>query len=322
MCFKINIFVHQMLLITRFIFIVFLTLFFTSGIIAQVDSNVIPAKDSALQKDSVLKKDSLAAGKDTLLNIIPADTNISLTPSARDSIKTTITNDLRTDPPLATHYTGKDTLFYVLVILLLIFALLRQAFPKYFTDLFRLFFRTTLKQRQIREQLIQTPLPSLLMNGFFVITGALYIDFLLNRYGLAPVDNFWLLFLYCAIGLSLIYFVKFLGLKISGWLFNMEEAADSYIFVVFVVNKVIGIFLLPFLVALAFMQGPGYTVAWVLSWVGVAGLLIYRLILTYAAIRNQVRVNPFHFFLYLCAFEIAPLLLIYKGLLEILKQTT
>jgi hypothetical protein len=95
----------------------------------------------------------------------------------------------------------------------------------------------------------------------------------------------------------------------------MKEGGDTYIFVVFIINKVIGIFLLPFLVLLSFLQGNAYIVALVLSWCGISLLLIYRFLLTYTSVRNQVRFNPFHFFLYLCAFEIAPLLLIYKALL-------
>ena len=210
---------------------------------------------------------------------------------------------------------GKDMLFYALVFLFLMYALLKTAFPKYFTDLFRLFFRTTLKQRQISEQLIQTPLPSLLLNGFFVISAGMYITFILEHYGLDPTGNFWLLFLYCVAGLSAIYFVKFIGLKISGWVFNMREAADSYIFIIFIINKMLGILVLPFLVLLAFTSGDVYTVSLTISLLMVTGLLGYRFVLTYATVRNQVSVNPFHFFIYLCAFEIAPLLLIYKALL-------
>lgn len=216
---------------------------------------------------------------------------------------------------------GKELLFYVIVLLLIIFAFLKRAFPKYFSDLFRLFFRTTLKQRQIRDQLVQMPLPALLLNCFFAISSGLYLAFLLTHYGVKPVDNFWLLMLYCAIGLSVAYLVKFLGLKLSGWLFSMEEAATSYIFIIFIVNKMLGIFLLPFLVLLAFAQGGLYTASLTLSWCFLAGLLIYRVILTYGAIRNEVKVNPFHFFLYILAFEIAPLLLVYKGLLLFFART-
>jgi len=101
----------------------------------------------------------------------------------------------------------------------------------------------------------------------------------------------------------------------------MQEAANSYIFIVFIINKILGRLLLPFLILLAFTQGHLYSVTLILSWCGIGCLLFYRFILTYAAIRNQVKVNPFHFFLYLCAFEIAPLLLVYKGLLLFLRIT-
>lgn len=210
---------------------------------------------------------------------------------------------------------GKETLFYAIISLVMVFALLKMGFSKYFSDLFRVFFRTTLKQRQIREQLMQTPLPSLLFNGFFVASAGMYVAFMLHHFGFTTVKSFWMLYLYCCIGLSVIYFVKFIGLIICGWLFNMRKAADSYIFIVFIINKVIGISLLPFIVLLAFTDGVIFDFALVLSWCVVGALFLYRFILGFAAIRNEVRFNLFHFFLYLCAFEIAPLLLIYKLLL-------
>jgi hypothetical protein len=217
---------------------------------------------------------------------------------------------------------GKEYLFYLLVLLFILFAILRRAFPKYFSDLFRLFFKTTLKQRQLREQLMQTPLPSLLFNTFFVISGGLYITFLLEHFSINPLGSFWLTFLYACMGLAACYFVKYAGLRICGWLFRMEEASDSYIFIVFIVNKMVGILLLPFLLVLAFSAGDVYISGLALSWCLIGCLLIYRFILTFGAVRNQVRLNLFHFFLYICAFEIAPLLLVYKALLIFFNQTT
>ena len=120
---------------------------------------------------------------------------------------------------------------------------------------------------------MQTPLPSLLLNVFFIISTGLYITFLFQYFNINPIDNFWLLFFYCCLGLSAAYLVKFVGLKISGWLFNMPEAADAYIFIVFIVNKMIGILLLPFLVLLAFTKGDIYSTSLTLSWCLVAGLL-------------------------------------------------
>jgi hypothetical protein len=211
---------------------------------------------------------------------------------------------------------GKEALFYSIEGILLLFAFVRMAFPKYIVDLFRVTFRTTMKQRQLGEQLIQTPLPSLILNLFFIITGGLYIDFLLQHYQLGGDYGFWRLFGYCMIGLAMIYLVKFLSLKFFGWLFNISDTTNAYIFTVFLINKMIGIFLITILVLLAFAQPGIYQAALFVSFLGVFGLVLYRLILAYGLVRNQIRVNPFHFLLYLLAFEIAPLLVIYKLLLR------
>lgn len=309
-----------------------MVLLFAAGAIAQDpgDSATMPVADSMVRQDTIVVKDTTtplrtsdSVSKRPVMDsgwVIPAGISFSSPRFSWEVLRHHPYFNFSSPPlflpaSILRKIAGKELLFYLLLFLLIIFAILRRAFPKYFGDLFRLFFRTTLKQRQIRDQLMQTPLPSLLMNGFFVVSGGLYCAFLVQHFELNPVNNFWLLSLYCCLGLSVAYFIKFLGLKVSGWLFNMKEAADAYIFIVFIVNKMIGILLLPFLILLAFSVGDVYTISLTLSWGMVAGLLLYRFILTYAAIRNQVKVNPFHFFLYLCAFEIAPLLLVYKALL-------
>jgi Domain of unknown function (DUF4271) len=330
------IFATQTVYLIRFIFLILVLLALTEIGSAQsgADSGIVTLKDTLPVTDTpvIVHKVALVKVRQDTLAIIQTKDSVSKQPLVVPAWKINSAIPLSTQllqhhpyfgfgaKPVVIHsdlkeFRGKEILFYTLVGLLLAFAFLRQAFPKYFSDFFRLLFRTTLKQKQIKEQLMQTPLPSLLLNIFFIVSGALYLDLLLHHFKLTPVNNFWILFLYCSLGLSVIYTVKFLGLKVTGWLFNIKGAADAYIFVVFIINKVIGIFLLPFLVLLSFIQGDGYTVALVISWCGIGVLLIYRVLLTYASVRNQVRFNPFHFFLYLCAFEIAPLLLIYKALL-------
>jgi Domain of unknown function (DUF4271) len=320
-----------------FLLILFFFVFaVTTSAQTPVDTVAIPIADSSLQQDTFIVKDTFSTisiidsfskrpVKDSTWMMSP-DISFTSPQFSWEVLKHHPYFDFKTKPLSLPgsdlrKVNGKELLFYLLVFLLIVFALLKRAFPKYFDDLFRLFFRTTLKQRQIREQLMQSPLPSLLLNGFFVVSGGLYSAFLLRHFNLIPAESFWLLFLYCCIGISVAYFIKFIGLKVTGWLFSLSEAADSYIFIVFIVNKMIGILLLPFLFLLAFSMGNLYAVSLTLSWCLLGGLLAYRFILTYAAIHNQVKVNPFHFFLYLCAFEIAPLLLVYKGLLLFFRIT-
>jgi hypothetical protein len=228
---------------------------------------------------------------------------------------------LNTEKPLLQKraISGKEYLFYLVIGILLLFATFRQVFPKYFSDLMRVFFRNTLKAKQIRDQLTQTPLPSLLLNFFFAITMGLYITLVLRHYNMSPFQSFWLLFLYCSIGLVVIYAIKYAGLRFFGWLFNMQEVADSFSFIIFIINKAIGIFIIPFLILIAFTQNDILLAAITLSWCCIGALLIYRFILSYSIVRGRLTVNPFHFFLYLCAFELAPLLILYKSLMLVIN---
>lgn len=221
-------------------------------------------------------------------------------------------------PAVRRHEPDKDMFFYVLLGLFFYFAVVKTLFGKYLSNLLSIFLRITLRQQQLREQLLQTPLPSLMLNIFFLLTGGLYASLLLEYYHYKANSNFWVQSLYCVGILAVIYIGKFVLLKFTGWVFNLTKATDTYIFIVFLVNKMLGMLLLPLLVLIAFYGGQSQQVFVTLSLILVIVLFAYRFIFSFGPIRAEIKVNPFHFFLYLCAFEIAPLLLIYKVLLRIL----
>jgi hypothetical protein len=108
------------------------------------------------------------------------------------------------------------------------------------------------------------------------------------------------------------YLIKFITLQLTGWLFKAGDAATSYIFTVFTINKMAGLFLLPLLALMAFSVPWVFTVSLVLSWVLLGGLILYRVGLTYRVVRKQINISGFHFLLYVIGFEIAPLLVLYK----------
>jgi hypothetical protein len=213
-----------------------------------------------------------------------------------------------------------DSLFYLLMGILFYFAVVRFLFGKYLGNLFTLFFRVSMRQQQIREQVIQSPLPSLLLNIFFFISGGLYSCFLIQYFKLPVRVDFWSLFLNCSLILVVIYLVKFIVLKSAGWIFNIQRATDTYLFIVFMTNKILGIFLLPFLVTLSFSDSFMTESAVTLSLIMIFFFFVRRFAISYGPLRKEINLNGLHFFLYLCAFEVAPLLLIYKVLLNYLEK--
>lgn len=216
-------------------------------------------------------------------------------------------------------WVGKEAIFYGIIGLLIFFAIIRNSFNRYLQDLFKVYFRTSIRQRQIKDQLIQSPLPSLLLNLFFLFSTGMFIALLLQYFKLGTQFDFWMLYLYSIAGLLAIYGVKFLLLKFMGWALQVSEATDAYIFIVFTTNKMVSITILPFLIMLALASGTVSRVAVTFGISLVVGLFTYRYFLSYISIHKLIRISFFHFMIYLCAFEIAPLLLINKLLFRFIS---
>lgn len=279
-------------------------------IIAQVlpaDSQLMLSvnKDSLLARDSTRLRDSiLLAGSDTPFYTIPyqrvlENPFLPLQPAPNNWI-------INFREP-----SGKEKLFYLIAGLLLLLALIRIAFPRYLNNLFIYFFRTSLRQKQTRDQLLQEQISSLLMNLMFFMITATFIT-LAVQYFKWFTGDFWRLWLGSVIFLMLLYLGKFLFLRFAGWVFNSREAAGSYLFIVFMMNKMLGVLLIPVLLLVAFSTQDLVQAAFTVGWLLILLVFVYRYLVSFALFRNKIALNAFHFFIYLMAVEIIPLLLIYK----------
>lgn len=216
--------------------------------------------------------------------------------------------------------TSKDEIFYLIVGLLFFLAFIKLVFNKYFQNVFRLFFQPSFRQKQTREQLQQGNLPSLLLNLFFIVSTATYISFVLQHYQIVDT-GFWLLALYSSISLLVLYVGKFIFISFAGWVFNVKEATDAYIFAVYLVNKILGVALIQFILVIAFSQSNIKNISITISILLFLVLFLYRYLISFAPVRREVNVSPLHFFFYILAFEITPLLLIYKTLMLYLNKS-
>lgn len=273
---------------------------------------VVPRPDSDIPVASVLKGPSIAAPQPSMRGFHNTLRNHPYYNFYGHGVK--ITEQLK-------KASRDESMFYFLAALLFYFGFIRIVFMKYLDNLNTLFFRVTMRQQQIRDQVLQSPLPSLMLNILFIISTSLFLSFAADYHNIVPGMNRWLLLFYCCLLLTAIYMGKFILLKMIGWMFNIRIAADTYIFIVFLVNKMIGIYLLPVLLLMAFAKPPFLTVLITLTYVFIGILFIYRFIIAYRPIRNEIKLSRFHFFIYLCAFEIAPLLLIYKVLLIFVERS-
>ena len=210
---------------------------------------------------------------------------------------------------------NKDLLFYTIVFLISLYGFMMNIFPQYIPKLFSQFSQSSLRMLQNREQLLQNSMASLIMNIAFIMSFSLFATLIIFNGHLLPL-NFWEVYLYMCLFFLSLYIGKFVCLTIAGYVFNTKDLVQTYIFVVFMINKVLGILLLPFILTLAFANRLFHPFAIAGAGILLVLLMLYRYLFSLTSVRNKLHVSSFHFFLYLCAFEILPLLILYKTVVQ------
>lgn len=279
---------------------------------------VFPAYLFAQTPDSgFIKKDSL--------QILPVIDSIATLTSVRPVFKfeNKLLNSTTRPVSLSVQFkqsNSKDYLFYLIAAMVLLLAFIKYFYSRYFANLFRVFFNSSLRQNQLTDQLLQAKLPSLFFNIFFTISAGLYVYMLLLHYKLIDDDNRSVFILSSVALLALIYLVKFCTLKFTGWVTGLKEITNTYVFVIFLINKIIGILLVPFIIILAFSEPVIVKIAAIISLMSIGVLLLLRFFKSYGLLQNQLKISRFHFVLYILGIELLPLLLIYKGLMFYLSK--
>jgi hypothetical protein len=214
-----------------------------------------------------------------------------------------------------------DRSFDFVIILLLIgsIAVFRFSNPIYFKNLFRAFRNQTLSARQLKDQISQNSAAGLAMDLVFCISMALYLYYVIahlqhNNFTSKYPDG--IILLAVLLLFSSIYVIRYLFLKFTGWVFNISEITDNYTFNVFLINKIMGILIIPFTVVLAFGQGAWVQVTLFLSLVFIAILFLNRYLRSGVVFGYFIKFSKFHFFMYLCASELLPLAV----LMKVIKQ--
>ena len=317
--------------ISRYYSILFLLTLFTTWVHAQRTEDTLPRDTIVTPVTDTLKgyADSLnvlagasQASVDTFK--IAPDTLTTISQPLRKSYRSVVDELLsanrfiNTKEPAVFFITekkqraGKEFMFYALCLVVFILGMFKTFYTAYFNNLFRVFFNTSIRQTQLTDQLLQAKLPSFILNIFFAITTGFYIWVLFNRYHPPRLISSRLLLPFCILGIGALYFTKYCILKFIGWMSGMQQAADNYIFVIFLVNKIAGIVLVPFVILLAFSMPLWVNYITTCSLLTMGLFFLSRYVKTYGVLEYKFPLGPLHFIIYITALEIVPLLLIYK----------
>jgi hypothetical protein len=158
----------------------------------------------------------------------------------------------------------------------------------------------------------------LVLYVFYFLSVGFLLYYLEQRTDVLPYDlQGGLLLLFNLSLLAGLLIIRVVIHNIAGLLFNSLKIVREYLYNMFVFNKLMGLVVLPLAFLLVYTRGILQEVVLWTSIVIVLGILVLRLIRG-VVFSYKKDVLIFYMFLYLCALEIAPLVLLYRWLKGIL----
>ncbi|MBK7888561.1 MAG: DUF4271 domain-containing protein [Bacteroidetes bacterium] len=202
-----------------------------------------------------------------------------------------------------------------LLILLSLFTWFRFFYYRIFRQLFSAFFNTTTTNQIVRDESVLLQRASLVLSIISYLLMGLFVYQLsvIFNWDTGILDGGLLRFVMFSVAIAAAYSIKMIFLRFLSVIFDQERSVAIYIFNVFLMVMMIGLLLLPVNILLAYSPGIIREIVVVIS-IAVIGLLfLYRIVRAVLIWTGIPGFSLFYLFLYLCAFEIAPLLIIWKA---------
>jgi Domain of unknown function (DUF4271) len=259
--------------------------------------------------------------KDSLLTSVPPDTSSI-------SVKSGIMGQAATgksifeghllkpvhDRATFPEHTTPDWLTITLFSVIVLFTWYKLFYNRMFLQLVSAFFSMATTNQMVRDESVLLQRASLNASLIFYLAGGLFLYqvSIIYQWNLPFLENGFTRFLMFSFVLAILYSSKMLLIRILSNIFSAEKAASGYIFTIFLFNMMAGLMLLPIIVLIAYAPVELQHLSIVTALILLAGFLIYRMVRVAVLWMSIPRAPVFYLFLYLCAFEVAPLLLIRK----------
>jgi hypothetical protein len=201
-----------------------------------------------------------------------------------------------------------------LLIVLVLFTWFRVFYYRIFRQLFSSYFSLTATNQIVRDESVLLQRASLIISIISYLLAGLFLYQLsvLYDWQLPYLQKGLIRFAVFSVGVALAYSVKMVLLRFLSVVFYQEKAAALYIFNVFLMILFSGLLLLPTTVLLAYAPAEFRGIIVTISLIVLAVLFVYRLIRAIGIWLGIPGFSIFYLFLYLCTFEIAPLMIIWK----------
>jgi Domain of unknown function (DUF4271) len=152
----------------------------------------------------------------------------------------------------------------------------------------------------------------LALYALFWINGGIFAYLLMSYFGVKSPYGQTVTFLSCIGGVAMIFILKHMLLFIIAHVFPIEKEMKTYNFIVLTAGVLLGMLLMPFNVLIAYSPSGFSEVFIYLAFAIIGMVYLVRSLRSLTIAAPHMMENRFHFLLYLCTVEIAPLMVLAK----------
>lgn len=220
-------------------------------------------------------------------------------------------NKFRTGSPMPK---GKTWVLGFIFLLLVVFAVLRIAFAKQLQDIIQSFYSNRGLNNLNKEDNVFSSWPFLFLFIQFGFTIGMFFYLVAQYYQLAYAQQGFRFFVSVSILIIVLYALKILLLRLLGHLFNVQKAVNEYVSILYLSYFNISLIFIPLVVAFA-LSPLKYGIYYiVISFILLAVIFTFQFIRAGVNILSHYRFSKFYLFMYFCALEICPILILIKAI--------
>ena len=196
--------------------------------------------------------------------------------------------------------------------ILILFTFLFTAYRSNLSQIYRGFLNENILKLLHREQTGIVKAPYLIWYLFAIISISAFIIQIAKHFYPLILDGLWANYGRILLGMMVILFIKHLGMIILGNVFPLQKEMGIYSFTFILTTIILGLVLVPINLIIAF--GPSISYGFFIY----LGLFLVVLAYAYGYMRILFITSRkwarylFHFFIYLCTVEIAPVIVLLK----------
>lgn len=201
-----------------------------------------------------------------------------------------------------------------IALLLVLFAILKNAFDKQLMAIIQAFFSNRVLGNINKEDNLFTSWPFLLLFVHFGFTIGLFFYLVAKNQELPFAQDGFRVFVSISVGIIGLYILKIVVLRFLGFFFNLQKPINEYVSILYLTYFNSSLLFMPLVIAFS-LSPPQYGKFYMATAMVLLGIIFaFQLIRAGINILSQNRFSKVYLLLYFCTLEICPILILIKAI--------